>query len=118
MRKDRRVIVRVILNPLECENADLTRFIESLRYAGIVDIHRHDETGMCFDIIPPTASYTNQENWANSNAKRLASFGFNAVKAPYWNKPFDEEKGATPEWNGKPIPWNIPPQNKPKGKTK
>lgn len=58
----------------------LKEFMENLRYAGVLRIHRDDPSGMCFDIMPPIG--VDSGTWAEMNAKRMRSFGYNAVKAP------------------------------------
>lgn len=58
-------------------------FIESLRYAGIVKVHETDPHGLtilCFDLICPHNG--SSKTWAEMNAERMRSFGFNAVVAP------------------------------------
>ena len=58
-------------------------FIESLRYAGLIVIHDVDPYGLtetCFDIKAPHG--VNTKAWAEMNAERMRSFGFNAVCAP------------------------------------
>lgn len=59
---------------------NLKEFIEQLRYAGLILIHRDNWQGMCFDLLPPPGVDT--EMWAKLNAERMSSFGYNAVKAP------------------------------------
>lgn len=58
-------------------------FVECLRYAGLVQVHRTDEKGMCFDLLCPHKS--GSDIWAQHNADRMQSFGYNAVKAPKWS---------------------------------
>lgn len=59
-------------------------FLECLRYAGLVTNHPiNDETSLtsrCFDIRAPHGVLS--DVWAEQNAARMRSFGFNAVKAP------------------------------------
>jgi hypothetical protein len=55
-------------------------FLECLRYAGLVRVHEGDGR-QCFDLRAP-AGVSNTKQWAESNAQRMATFGFNAVCAP------------------------------------
>lgn len=55
-------------------------FIDSLRYAGVITEHVTDARGLtisCFDIHG-----LGSQIWAEQNAERMRSFGFNAVAAP------------------------------------
>lgn len=70
----------------------LTVFLECLRYAQIVDIHRMDARGACFDIIN-TRKGVDTQVWASLNAKRMSSFGINAVAAPKWESGPVSESG-------------------------
>ena len=59
--------------------------VESLRYAGIIRVHRDDASGMCFDLMPPSPvciPISNQKVWAERNSERMRTFGINAVVAP------------------------------------
>lgn len=51
-------------------------FVECLRYAGLVVVHNE----YCFDILPHQEA--NSKIWAEANAARMQSFGYNAVCAP------------------------------------
>jgi hypothetical protein len=58
-------------------------FIESLRYAGLITEHETDPYGLttvCFDIRCPHG--LDSKTWAEMNAERMRSFGYNAVAAP------------------------------------
>lgn len=58
-------------------------FLESLRYAGLVTLHNVEGGGLtvrCFDIHCPHG--LDSQMWAQMNAERMKSFGFNAVDAP------------------------------------
>jgi hypothetical protein len=68
------------------EEFSLAAFIEQLRYAGVVRVHRNDDDGMCIDIFAP-AGITDEVGWARRNAERMQSHHWNAVVAP----PFSEE---------------------------
>jgi hypothetical protein len=57
--------------------------IEHLRYARLITVHRDNDEGICFDILPPHG--VNNEIWAEQNAERMQSFGVNAVSAPESN---------------------------------
>ena len=61
-------------------------FLECLRYAGHVTVHEIDHklnmTSRCFDIRCPAENGYDMQAWAEMNAKRMRSFGFNAVAAP------------------------------------
>lgn len=52
--------------------------IECFRYAGLVVVHNDD----IFDILPPHG--VDSKVWAEQNAARISSFGYNAVSAPEW----------------------------------
>jgi hypothetical protein len=55
--------------------------IECLRYAGLLSVHTFDpEEKITFDIQPPHG--VDSKKWAEMNAKRMQSFGYNAVCAP------------------------------------
>ncbi|KKN65616.1 hypothetical protein LCGC14_0479320 [marine sediment metagenome] len=53
-------------------------WLEQLRYAGMVRVHRGDQV---FDLLPP-GGVDNTKVWAEQTAGRMASFGYNAVAAP------------------------------------
>jgi len=55
-------------------------FIDCLRYAGLITVHRDDETGQCFDLVAPGDQ--DSQAWSEENADRMKSFGYNAVSAP------------------------------------
>lgn len=56
-------------------------FIESLRYAGLLDLIKDDGITRVFDLLPPR-DIEDTAQWARVNAERMKTFGFNAVKAP------------------------------------
>lgn len=65
------------------EGGDIEAFVECLRYAQLVTIHETESTSLttlCFDIHAPHGM--DSKRWATMNAKRMATFGFNAVEAP------------------------------------
>ena len=63
------------------------QLLEQLRYAGIVEIHRDDDNGVCFDIRPPQG-ISDSRQWASMNAARMESYGYNAVCAPEWPRSY------------------------------
>jgi hypothetical protein len=70
--------------PAQC---GITGFIEALRHAGLVKFHGTNEGGgLTFDLLPPEPHVTlaTTKAWAESNATRMQTFGFNAVAAPEW----------------------------------
>jgi hypothetical protein len=75
------MVVRVVLFDKERKRQDMG-MVECLRYAGLLVVHRDDDEGVCFDILPPNNAQS--ERWAKMNAERMASFGYNAVAAPAW----------------------------------
>lgn len=83
--KERDIIDRIFDNPPVIPHS----FIESLRYAGLITVHEVDPNGLttdCFDLICPNLhgrDYERQSKvWAEQNAERMRTFGFNAVCAP------------------------------------
>lgn len=82
--KKKEYVVRIVQTADEIgkETTNWAQLIEHLRYAGIVSVHRDDETGICFDIHAPKSCWPESEVWANQNAERIRSVGTNAVKAP------------------------------------
>lgn len=63
------------------EGDNVGSFVECLRYAGLVTIHPTDTlTSLCFDIHCPHG--LESKPWSEMNAKRMQSFGYNAVSAP------------------------------------
>ena len=78
-------VVRVVL--FADEQQRIGTLIDALRFAGHVQLHRENETGSCFDILPPRAigaSLADSGEWAARTAEHFASLGYNAVKAPAW----------------------------------
>ena len=79
--KKQQQVVRVVLPDGINDATPATRLlIESLRYAGLVEVHRADNDGVCFDLICPHG--LDDKVWAKANAERMQSFGYNAVVAP------------------------------------
>lgn len=58
------------------------RFIESLRYAQLAEVH--EESNKVFDLIAPRG--LDSKIWATQNAERMESQGLNAVAAPAWEE--------------------------------
>ena len=71
--KKNQYVVRVIQGE---NDPDLYQFVEQLRYAGLVTIQTHKP--LTFDIRPPHGLQS--DVWADQNAQRMRSFGYNAVK--------------------------------------
>ena len=63
--------------------AQFGQFIECLRYAGVVHVQKVDDkpSRLIIDILPPKNS-GNDRVWAEANAERMQTFGYNAVPAP------------------------------------
>lgn len=78
MRNSRHWVVRIALDPTQAEK--MAPWMEILRHAGVLMVHRVDEHGTCFDILPHQVGDTTQ--WARQESERIQSFGFNAVAAP------------------------------------
>ena len=83
MPKKQRWAVRIILDRkiTQDDSVMANPFIECLRYAGLVVVHKDNEYGMTIDLIQRDPKVDSQV-WAQMNAKRMESFGFNAVAAP------------------------------------
>lgn len=61
------------------------QLIEHLRYSGHIRVHRDNDDGICFDLLPPESwRRLDSKVWATQNAERMRSFGTNAVCAPAW----------------------------------
>lgn len=78
----RRKVVRIVQTADNEGGYIDSAFISSLADAGLIDVHETDPAGLtihCFDLqAPPNV---NDDMWAQMNAKRMASLGFNAVVA-------------------------------------
>jgi hypothetical protein len=61
-------------------------FLTCLENAGLGKVHDTDRDGYTFDLHAPK-SYSNARTrqWAEMNAERIKSFGFNAAAAPEWD---------------------------------
>lgn len=88
MRK-KKYVVRVVIPTVENSPPLAQRvdgaFLECLRYAGIVTVHRDNEEGQVFDIHSPFGA--GDKAWSEMNAQRMQSFGYNAVSAFGADKP-------------------------------
>lgn len=79
--KKRVWVVRVAIDEYD-KGLAATPFLECLRYAGLVVLHNE----RIFDVLPPGKVHDTKQ-WADQNAERMSSFGYNAVAAPYWGDP-------------------------------
>lgn len=63
-------------------------FLTCLENAGLGKVHDTDRDGYTFDLFPPQRKGYSVDGkvWAEQNAARIASFGFNAVAAPRWEE--------------------------------
>lgn len=52
-------------------------FLDCLRYAGLISVQIDDDERQCFDINCPNA-IGRPRIWAEMNAERMRSFGYNA----------------------------------------
>jgi len=75
----------------------LGRFLEQLRYAGLVTVHKVDtkteQDRLVFDCFPPKG-VSDTMMWADQNAQRFRSFGYFAEAAPEWklgDRPIETE---------------------------
>lgn len=48
--------------------------------SSILQIHRDDVDGMCFDLLPPAG--VNSRDWADDTAAEFSGYRYNAVRAP------------------------------------
>ena len=81
MAAKKEYVVRVVVfNGPNAGYDDVTKLLESLRYAQVIDLHREDHESTCFDIICPHG--LDSKTWSEMNANRMQSFGYNAVSAP------------------------------------
>lgn len=92
----KRYVVRVVIPAMdEAHSPPLAKrvegpILECLRYAGVVTVHTNNEDRQTFDIHCP-AGITDTQQWAEKNAERMTSFGYNAVCAPSTEEPPREE---------------------------
>lgn len=86
MPNKKEYVVRIALNANNSDDLSTPvvsdKFLECLRYAGIASTtHETSNEGVMFDLYPPR--YINDSKmWAEQNAKRINTFGVNAVCAP------------------------------------
>lgn len=84
MPKKQQQVVRVVIEDhpkaMNKCTSEVRQLLECLRYAGIVTLHRDNEHGVCFDLHCPAGLM--HKPWAEMNAQRMQSFGYNAVSAP------------------------------------
>ncbi len=57
-------------------------FITALSKVRLFTLHRDDDDGICFDILPPQSG--DSQKWSKKVAASLIADGFNAVSAPRW----------------------------------
>jgi hypothetical protein len=84
----REYVVRVVYNEdfiMDKSTFGDGAFIECLRYAGVVTKHESSTSTACFDIHCPKG--LDSKNWSEQNARRMQSFGINAVSAPFASNP-------------------------------
>lgn len=80
----RRWVVRVVL-PTKLDNTYHVdpAFIECLRRAGLVQVQPTASSDtQVVDLIAPCKNVPDTKLWADMNAERMRSFGYNAVAAP------------------------------------
>jgi hypothetical protein len=70
------------------KRARLAAFLQCLVNADMVKILKDDEESMVVDLLPPRIyeTKTSQIQWAQSNADRMRSYGYNTVAAPPWRE--------------------------------
>ncbi len=84
----RRWVVRVVIPAIDAEHSPPLaarvdgRFLECLRYAGLVRVHHDDEERQTFDLVLPNRLEAESRAWAEANAARMWTLGYNAVAAP------------------------------------
>ena len=86
---NRRYVVRIVTMGIGAFDQQVEHgpLLECLRYAHVIHLHRHNEKGTCFDILPPSSiSASDTKMWAENNAARMRGFGANAVAAPEWKE--------------------------------
>lgn len=77
-------VVRIVV-PVDdtLAGGSFRKWLEQMRYAGIVHLIRRDDEGYCFDFYPPrNVNGVDSKEWADRQASRMISFGINAVPAP------------------------------------
>lgn len=97
----RNYVVRVCTDP---QNPNDQRFLsnrllfDALRGASLIQVHRENEEGMCFDVMPP-ANWPGGDTleWAKIVATSLTALGLNAVYAPEWCDDEKKPEDKTPD---------------------
>ncbi len=89
MPRNKRYVVRICTDNSEIIKGVKMNYIEPtfltcLENAGLGKVHDTDRDGYTFDLFPPQDSPYGGKVWAEQNAARISSFGFNAVAAPRW----------------------------------
>lgn len=62
---------------------DIVYMLECMDDGGLIKFHRNDDGSICFDLLPPH-DVVDSQVWATGVAKKMDSYGFNAVCAPRW----------------------------------
>lgn len=75
-----RQCVRVVLYEAQTRGNEIAALLECFRYAGVIGKPWDSDGNTFFDI--PCPKGLNDRSWADANARRMQSFGFNAVSAP------------------------------------
>jgi len=76
-------VIRVVTHPNDLLAGEIPgHWLECFRYAGLVTVHKDEKDRTVFDIHAPRS--VDDNTWASMNAKRMRSFGINAVDAPEW----------------------------------
>jgi hypothetical protein len=94
MQSTREYVIRVVIGESDGQFHGLGKrisgaFLECLRYAGLATVHYDNDQRQVFDLHSPKGVHS--RIWADHNAYRMMTFGYNAVAAP------STESVATPE---------------------
>jgi hypothetical protein len=74
-------VVRIVLPDGVHDLDPQTRLLLILMgQAGVIQVHRDDGGGTCFDLLPPAGAES--KAWADKTAEAFNDFHFNAVRAP------------------------------------
>jgi hypothetical protein len=82
MTEQRRWVVRIALNPADSQS--MRAIIDSYVHHGTAVVHRDDERGACFDLLPPDWAGDNTQRWAEGLSRMMRDLVFNAVAAHEW----------------------------------